>query len=342
MNRPRKHARIPDLPVISSLPGARVIDFHSEARSGRSDFVLDYQAFCPSSPPEIGCQDGKLFERVSGVYQPRRVRFRGVTSLCCEGLYANLSEVPLEQPERILTGPVVFYPSGAAHLYCLLWSAGSLPAEITLHARSMVEEEPGDSAAPASYPIEIVRSWSPPPILSAGLIPDSPRSRQRYGGDPVTVHVGGRVFHHRLFVGGVDSQSDQRPAVDAVLNLGEEPSRWLASQGERLSKGERPSDRSIIYGEGQRGMTVAELTAEAGWIIERLHAGQRLLVHCAAGFNRSVSVCCAALILLEGLSAEAALARVRERHAWAHPDACHWLALQWLAKNRPLYEASLS
>jgi len=72
---------------------------------------------------------------------------------------------------------------------------------------------------------------------------------------------------------------------------------------------------------------------EAQWVIDRLRAGQRVRVRCSAGFNRSVSVCCAVLILLEGISAENALERVREHHPWACPDAHHWLVLRWLAKR---------
>jgi len=67
-------------------------------------------------------------------------------------------------------------------------------------------------------------------------------------------------------------------------------------------------------------------------VVERLRAGQRVLVHCSAGFNRSATICCAALILLEGLSAEAALERVRQHHPWCRPDPHHWLALRWLAQ----------
>ena len=78
-------------------------------------------------------------------------------------------------------------------------------------------------------------------------------------------------------------------------------------------------------------MDVSEITEEACWVIERLQAGQRVLVHCAAGMNRSATICCAVLILLEGLPAEAALERVREHHPWARPDSDHWLALRWLA-----------
>jgi protein-tyrosine phosphatase len=72
---------------------------------------------------------------------------------------------------------------------------------------------------------------------------------------------------------------------------------------------------------------------EVQWVIDRLRARQRVLVHCSAGFNRSVTVCCAALILLEGISAENALERVREHHPWAYPDAHHWLVLRWLAQR---------
>jgi hypothetical protein len=38
------------------------------------------------------------------------------------------------------------------------------------------------------------------------------------------------------------------------------------------------------------------------------------------------------LILLEGMSAEDALARVRDHHPWAKPDSHHWLALRWLSE----------
>jgi hypothetical protein len=38
------------------------------------------------------------------------------------------------------------------------------------------------------------------------------------------------------------------------------------------------------------------------------------------------------LILLEKLSAEDALERVRQHHPWARPDTRHWLALRWLAR----------
>jgi protein-tyrosine phosphatase len=80
-------------------------------------------------------------------------------------------------------------------------------------------------------------------------------------------------------------------------------------------------------------MKLDELVAEAQWVIERLVRGQKVLVHCVAGFNRSVTLCCAIVMLIENLSAEAALARVRQNHPWALPDSHHWLVLRWLAQN---------
>ena len=67
--------------------------------------------------------------------------------------------------------------------------------------------------------------------------------------------------------------------------------------------------------------------------IKRLEQNQSVLVHCVAGMNRSVTICCAVLMLLEGLTAETALERVRQHHPWARPDSHHWLALRWLEMN---------
>jgi protein-tyrosine phosphatase len=80
-------------------------------------------------------------------------------------------------------------------------------------------------------------------------------------------------------------------------------------------------------------MDAGELLDEAAWVVERLRAGRRVLVHCYAGMNRSTTVCCAALMMLEGISAEEALARVRERHPLAWPDPYHWFVLQWISRT---------
>jgi hypothetical protein len=161
------------------------------------------------------------------------------------------------------------------------------------------------------------------------LVPQPKQIHCRFGGDPITVYLNYRSHYGRLYIGSVEIQPKQRPQVDAVLNLGEEPSRWI-TQGQSFA----PTDRTVNKGEGEQGMEIAEIRYEANWVIERLKDNQRVLVHCVAGMNRSSTICCAVLILLEGISAEKALERVREHHPWARPDSNHWLKLRWLAKNK--------
>src|SRR5262249_57956563 len=76
-----------------------------------------------------------------------------------------------------------------------------------------------------------------------------------------------------------------------------------------------------------------DLLAEADWVAAHLRRGRTVLVHCYAGVNRSSTVCCAALMLLEGLGPEDALARIREHHPVAWPDPYHWFVLRWLATH---------
>jgi hypothetical protein len=177
----------------------------------------------------------------------------------------------------------------------------------------------------ASRPADFERDWSPSPPMPDRLVPRQIHLYRRFGGDPIALTLAGQPRSRRLFIGGIEHQSGRRPEVDAVLNLGEEASRWTDLEPAH------PSDRWAHMGEGSSGMSLDEIRGEAGWVLERLQAGGRVLVHCVAGMNRSSTVCCAVLILLEGLSAEAALERVREHHPWARPDSGHWLKLKWLA-----------
>ncbi|PWH11759.1 MAG: hypothetical protein DDG60_16665 [Anaerolineae bacterium] len=163
--------------------------------------------------------------------------------------------------------------------------------------------------------------------MKTGYVPEPQGLYQKFAGDPVTVFIKGKPHHRLLFVGGVETQSRQRPQVDAVLNLGEEPSLW-AKSGEQ-----HPADRWVQKGEGKDAMTIAEIRGEAQWVVEHLLAGKKVLVHCVAGMNRSAAVACAAVMLLEGISAEEALERVRTHHPWSRPDPSHWIRLRAMSKN---------
>ncbi|MEO7001361.1 MAG: dual specificity protein phosphatase, partial [Ktedonobacterales bacterium] len=175
--------------------------------------------------------------------------------------------------------------------------------------------------------VEYLRRWAITPASPVAPNSHRPVAHRRFGGDPVPIRLGRRVYRQRLFLGGVGLQGEQRPDVDAVLNLCEEPNPWSLGESILLA------DRVARKGELGQGMRADDLRAEAEWVAERLRDGQRVLVHCVAGINRSSSVACATLMLLEGMTPEQALACVRSVRPQAWPDPYHWFALARLAEE---------
>lgn len=323
MARSTKHARIPYCPFAETLRYTRLDTLREETKRDHCSLVMDYQELVLDGAPQLVEYDGAPAEYLEGHYVPRRLRFSGVTLLQREGLYENLDSLPFDHSARCLQGMSHWYPPGKSEPLYLLGSGSTDSAGLLVSARHCTEEVRSGS----QLRVEFTLPWSSPPPLPAGLVPAPQQLQSRYGGDPITIRLGKRLYHRRLFVGGLDYQTGTRPAVDSVLNLSEHPSRWSESRA-------AVQDRWSTKGEGAQGMSAAELGQEAQWVIERLRSGQRVLIHCSAGINRSVSICCATLIQLEGLTAEAALQRVRERHPWARPDQKHWLNLRWLARQR--------
>jgi hypothetical protein len=314
-----RHTRILEFPHTRSLVNAQLDDLREETHGKRRDLIFDYRELRLSAAPELITVDGQPHERLQGEYVPRCLRFRDLGWIQSRGAFTHLSDVPPDAGARLLEGMLCWRNPEDGDNYCLLFDHADAGSGLLFSARDCVSEEWAGSAEA----VEIVRDWSSPPLLPARLVPKPQRLHQRYGGDPITIHVNGRMFHQRLFVGGMEHQSDQRPAVHAVLNLSEDENRWPLTA----------ADRRAEKGEGAQGMDLAEIVTEAQWVIERLQAGQRVLVHCSAGLNRSTTTCCAVLMQLEHLSAEDALNRVREHHPWARPDSHHWLRLRWLAST---------
>jgi hypothetical protein len=319
MPRPTIHARIPDFPYAASLQGVRLDALSVEGR----DLLFDYQEFVPRAAPTLFIRDGVVWERRQGEFVPRRLRFKGVTDLQLSGVYEDLNQAPQDHPARELHDMLRWVERGHTSTFYILFNNSAGPDDLRFFARSVTQEARDGQPVPVSFE----RDWSPPPPTRTGLIPQTPKLYERFGGDPITVHLNGRAQQRRLFIGGLHVQPARRPQVDAVLNLGENPSRWKGN----LSM--PACDRWVYKGEGAHGMRLDEVRHEALWVIERLRKGERVLVHCVAGMNRSATICCAVLILLEGIPAEDALARVREHHPWARPDSHHWLSLRWLAKT---------
>jgi len=318
MTHPTKRIRVPAFPYAAALTSARLDAVYEEPHRQGRDLVVDFHELQLSEPLVVFNQAGKLSEHVRGHYIPRRLRFIDVK--VSQRLGLPLSEVPLDNDARCLRGVLHWRLPNEHTSYLVITGSSKLGDLVFAAQRYVVEARPGEGEA-----VDYARDWSPAPSIPTRFMHEPRQVHQRYGGDPVSIHLGTQRHQRRLFVGGLDYQREERPLVDAVLNLGEEPSRWTASPIHL-------SDRWAHKGEGRSGMTVEEIIEEASWVIERLNAGQRVLVHCVAGFNRSVTVCCGVLVLLEQLSAEEALARVHQHHPWARPDSHHWLKLRWLAQ----------
>jgi len=328
IERTYRHTRILPIPEGEGLRGALLEDLHlSSEHTARPTFVLDYLELRPTEPPAFELRRGRVFERLFGEYVPRRLRFSGLVEVQLDGLYRSLASVPPEHPARSLRGALHWRMKENGRPLFILQNGADEPARLWISARQVVQEPRAGAARPLKTPL--LRPWSPAPLLPPGIVPEPQKLRQRFGGDPIEITLDGQPASRRLFIGDLGMQTARRPAVDVVLNLGEEANPWAKA-------GNLPApDRWTMRGEGAAGMDRRTIMREARWVLDRLHENRSVLVHCVAGMNRSATICCAVLILLEGLTAEQALQRVRQRHPWARPDAYHWLRLRWLAANQP-------
>jgi hypothetical protein len=306
-------------PHYDALFGARLERITERRRGATFEIEMDVLEMRQQGRPKLVIEDGAPAERVRGAYVPRRLRFPRADWYRRSGPFAQVESLSEDDSRRGLFGLRKIRLPHAGDVFIFNVEEGELG--VRAH-QSRLEAREGDA-----IPFDFTRRWTHAPMPAPGLVP-APRSIHRiFAGDPITIQLRGRRYRERLFIGGMRHQdySGRRPAVDAVLNLCDMPNAWLCS-GETY-----PGDRWAAKGEGRLGFATADLLAEADWVVARLRAGARVLVHCYAGINRSATVCCAALMLLEGISAEAALARVRERHPEAWPDPYHWLILRWLA-----------
>ncbi len=313
----RQHTRIIQHPLAASLQGALLDSYSEELHNGQLQLILNIRALERTSS-ELFEHGSAIYERVKGSHVPARLCFSGVSELRANGFFKSLVNLPRNDPTRTINDMLAWRQAQRQDIFFLFFMQAT--DNLMFFARRATYERFSRRA----NPVTLERDWSSPPSLPGRLVPQPKYLYKRFGGDPITVKVNGRVRHHKLFIGGTDIQPKHRPQVDAVLNLGEMPSRWVKSGILQ------PDDRAINKGEGLQGMSLDEICEESNWVIDHLQKNESVLVHCAAGMNRSATICCATVMLLEGLSAEAALQRVREHHPWARPDSHHWLALRWL------------
>jgi hypothetical protein len=319
MAKQRLHARLLRFPEGQDPSGGRVVAVRVEEKGKWNDVVLDYDELQVKGTPRMFEQEGRPWEEVDGIYHPRRLRFVGAEVVEGGAFVGYFDSLPPEERARIIKDAAGWRTMEGKTFYYFGLRQGLL---VVTAQRCEAEERDGRGET-----VLLSRNQCPSPTFGARLVPNRRRLYERYGGDAVAVRLNGRLQWRRLFIGGMDMQGAARPEVGAVLNLSEYASRWVVTEVRH------EADRWAAKSEGSKGMGASEIAEEARWVIERLEAGQRVLVHCTAGMNRSATVCCAVVMLLEGISAESALARVRETHPWARPDGYHWLALRWMEKN---------
>jgi Dual specificity phosphatase, catalytic domain len=318
----RQHTRIVQYPFAASLQGAWLDSYEAEQRGGQLQITMNIRALERKSS-ELFERDGVIHERIEGAYHPVQLRFSGVSDLKRSDFFTNLNRLPRDDSTRMIEDMLSWQQPERQDLFVLLGMRAPNLGSLMFFTRRATYE----ISSQELIPVTLERDWSPPPPMPGRLIPQPKSIHQRFGGDPITFHINDRPYHHRLFIGGLEVQGNERPHVDIVFNVSEQPSR-------RVKDNQTSSpDRWDNKGEGSEGMSLEVIHNEANWVSERLRKNQRILVHCAAGMNRSSTICCAVLIVLEGLTAEQALERVREHHPWARPDSGHWLKLRWLAKR---------
>jgi hypothetical protein len=311
--------RIIQHPFASLIQGARLDSYREE----KDKIILGVQGFQPLASTLFE-RDGEIYEQVRAKHSSLTLTFIGISKLQRMDFFTSLDAYNLDDTSRTIAYMYSWRQPKRQDIFHMFGLRLPVGADMSFYASGVEWEKYG-----SGKPFKIERNWSPAPPMPGRLVPQPKSLHRQFGGDPITIHLDGKPCHRRFFIGGVDIQPAKRPRVDAVLNLGERSSRWV-KEGKPIN----PNDRSVEHGEGSYGMTTTQLREEANWVIERLEQNQRVLVHCVAGMNRSVTTCCAVLILLEGLNADDALARVQEHHPWARPDSHHWLALRWLAKTK--------
>jgi hypothetical protein len=273
---------------------------------------------------ELFQRNGTIMERVTGRHIPLKLSFSGVQHMKRTDFFTALDQYPLEDPSRVIAYFYSWVQPGMEDIFHMFGLRGPADAGMNFFA-SGVNHEQGEGGEPFIFE----RDYSPSPPMPEREVPQPYDIYDRFGGDPVTFNLNGNIIENKLFVGGLESQPDQRPeGIGAVLNIGEKPSVWVKDGSLH------PDDRTVEKGEGSHGMSHEEIRAEADWVIEGLKKDESVLIHCVAGMNRSTTICCAVLMQLEGLTAEQALHRIYEHHPWAKPDSHHWLMLRWLEKNR--------
>ena len=265
--------------------------YEEEQRGGQLKITLKIRALEHKSS-KLFEREGVIYERIEAVYRPVQVHFASVSDLKSSDFFSSLDRLSHADSIRTIEDMLSWRQPERQDLFVLLGMRAPDLDSLMFFARRASHER----SSTESIPITLERDWCPPPPMPGRLVPQPKRLHRRFGGDPITFHLESQPYHQQLFVGGIEIQHAERPQVDVVFNVSETSSKWVKDNQTY------PPDRWDNKGEGTAGMSLDVIREEAKWVIEHLRKKQRVLVHCVAGMNRSSTICCAALILLEGLT----------------------------------------
>src|SRR5260221_3936324 len=212
--RPRIYA----FPYHTTLFDARLDAPAEEAGSREQDIIFKLRVLRQVGQPEPLMLDSMPHELVRGEYVPMRLRFQQASWLWRTGPFEQFDALPPEHGARRLFGVLHSRQHEVGEFY--LASTDTPDAGVLgLRARAAVLEY-GDGDGDAQ-PAELLRRWAATPPVPAGTAPHRPALYRRFGGDPISIHLGRRVLHRRLFICRPPHPAESRPKdVRVVHRLG--------------------------------------------------------------------------------------------------------------------------
>ncbi|MFN8402764.1 MAG: hypothetical protein U0V48_04325 [Anaerolineales bacterium] len=167
-------------------------------------------------------RDGTIIEKATARYIPLKLVFSNVQQLKKSDFFTSLDQYPPDDPSRVIAYMYSWIQPDMEDIFHMFGLRGSAEADMNFFASSVTYEQ-GEVGTPFTFE----RDYSPSPPMPHREVPQPYDIHNRFGGDPVAFRLNGCTVENKLFIGGIEIQPDQRPEIDAVLNLGEQSSAWV-------------------------------------------------------------------------------------------------------------------
>jgi hypothetical protein len=160
------HPRILPFPFSGTPAGGHLDALRLEQHGSNTDLIMDYQELYLTAPLIISEREEKLWERVQGVWIPRRVRFTKVQIQEGMALCERLPKLADDDKARELLAMLCFRSFDGTHYYIISPRGVENPDLVLAVHRCLPEERPG-----TNQEANFERDWSPCPPNPPGLMP---------------------------------------------------------------------------------------------------------------------------------------------------------------------------